>query len=234
MGRGTVLWHDRSAAGHALAERLGSWRERREALVLGLPRGGVVVAAEVAQALALPMACWAVRKLAHPRAPELALGAIGPGGVLIWDEEMAAAMGLDPAQRRRIEAEERQELERRRKLYGDPEPASLCDRPLLVIDDGVATGLTVRAALQSLAQAMPSRLELAVPVINHQVAAGLRPRLDRLVALAEVDDLWAVGAWYERFEPVSDRQVLAIMAACNRDRASSAATAPLRGRSAQP
>ena len=225
MHRGTALWPNRAAAGRALAQRLSAWRHQRDGLVLGLPRGGVVVAAEVAHALGLPLASWAVRKLAHPRAPELALGAIAPGGVLIWDEAIAASQGLTPALRQRIVAEQSRELERRQRLYGDPEPAVLRDRPLLVVDDGVATGLTVRAALQSLRQIGPSHLVLAVPVIDRNVASQLRRDLDQLVALAEVDELWAVGAWYERFAPVEDAQVLALLNACNADQASSGARA---------
>lgn len=234
MRRTTALWHDRAEAGHALAQRLIAWREHPTALVLGLPRGGVVVAAEVARALELPLASWAVRKLAHPRAPELALGAIAPGGVLIWDEAMAGIQGLDATLRQRIVAEQERELERRRRLYGDPDPAVLRDRPLLVVDDGVATGLTVRAALQSLGQTGPSRLVLAVPVIDRGIAARLRQELDQLVALAEVDDLWAVGAWYERFAPVEDSEVLALINACSADRASSGATTHRRERSDRP
>ena len=212
MHRATPLWPDRAAAGRALAQRLTTWRQRPDALVLGLPRGGVVVAAEVARALGLPLASWAVRKLAHPRAPELALGAIAPGGVLIWDEVIASSQGLTPALRQRIVAEQSRELERRQQLYGDPEPVLLRGCPLLVVDDGVATGLTVRAALQSLRQVGPSRLVLAVPVIDRSVADRLRPQVDHLIALEEVNELWAVGAWYERFEQVSDREVLALMA----------------------
>ena len=230
----TALWADRSHAGRALAHQLSSWSHRAGALVIGLPRGGMVVAAEVAKALNLPLASWAVRKLAHPRAPELALGAIASAGVLIWDEPTASSYGLDPALRKRIVVEQSHELERRRRLYGDPAPASLHNRPLLVVDDGVATGLTVRAALQSLRQVQPSCLVLAVPVIDRQVAAQLRPGLDALIALAEVDELWAVGAWYQRFDPVTDHEVLALMAACNGDRSSSGAAVPRRGRSAPP
>ena len=102
-----------------------------------------------------------------------------------------------------------------------------------MVDDGVATGLTVRAALQSLRQANPSRLVLAVPVIDRQVAARLRPELDALIALAEVDNLWAVGAWYERFEPVSDGEVLALITAGSADPASSGATTHRKERSSR-
>jgi putative phosphoribosyl transferase len=231
MARATALWRDRHHAGRALAERLMPWRRHPDALVLGLPRGGIVVAAEVARALELPLASWAVRKLAHPRAPELALGAIAPGGVLIWDDAITSTQGLDAALRQRIVAEQSRELERRRRLYGDPALSSLGQRPLLVVDDGVATGLTVRAALQSLQQANPSQLVLAVPVIDRQLAGRLRLQLDELIALAEVDDLGAVGAWYQHFDPVTDTQVLDLMAAGSGDRASIGATTPPKGRS---
>jgi len=227
----TALWRDRSHAGRALAQQLCGWSHKPNALVVGLPRGGIVVAAEVARRLHLPLTSWAVRKLAHPQAPELALGAIAPEGVQIWDEASARAYRLDSPLRQRIVAEQRRELERRQHLYGDPPAAALRNRPLLVVDDGVATGLTVRAALQSLRQCEPSQLLLAVPVIDQRVAAALRPQLDQLVALAEVDDLWAVGAWYQRFEPVSDAEVLRLMAACNADRASNGAAAHQTGRS---
>ena len=213
----TALWRDRSHAGQALAGQLSSWSDQPDALVVGLPRGGIVVAAEVARRLHLPLTSWAVRKLAHPQAPELALGAIAPEGVQIWDEASARAYGLDRPLRQRIVAEQRRELERRQRLYSDPPPAALTDRPLLVIDDGVATGLTVRAALQSLRLCEPSQLVLAVPVIDRRVANALRPHLDQLVALAEVDDLWAVGAWYQRFEPVSDTEVLRLLAKHSRE-----------------
>ena len=234
MARATALWRDRNQAGRALAERLLPWRRQPDALVLGLPRGGIVVASEVARALELPLASWAVRKLAHPRAPELALGAIAPGGVLIWDDTLASTHGLDADLRQQIVAEQNRELERRRRLYGDPVLSSLRHRPLLVVDDGVATGLTVRAALQSLRQANPRQLVLAVPVIDHQVAARLRPELDALIALAEVEDLWAVGAWYEHFEPLSDGEVIALITAGSADPTNSGATTHRKERSNRP
>ena len=207
------LWRDRRQAGVALARHLQPWQAHPDALVIGLPRGGVVVAAEVARALQLPLASWAVRKLAHPAAPELAVGAIAPGGVLLWDEPYLQQLHLDPALRRRLIAEQDAELRRRERLYGDPQPGVLRNRPLLVVDDGVATGLTVRAALQSLRQAGPSALVLAVPVIDRQVLPRLQPAVDELVALAVVDNLGAVGVWFERFEPVADQEVLDLLMA---------------------
>ena len=234
MSRLAPLWRDRREAGRQLARSLTAWRGHPQALVIGLPRGGVAVAAEVAEQLHLPLVSWAVRKLAHPAAPEVAVGAIAPGGVLIWDEPYLRQLHLDPLLRRQLVAQQDDELRRRQRLFGDPPPASLRGRPLLVVDDGVATGLTVRAALESLRQAKPAQLVLAVPVIDQLVAARLRPLVDELVALAEVAGLMAVGAWYERFEQLDDAQVKALMAAGKRDQPSSVAALPPRGTEAQP
>lgn len=229
----TPLWPNRHEAGLALAQRLHDWRDHPQAWVIGLPRGGIVVAAAVAQQLRLPLHSWAVRKLAHPAAPELAVGALAPGGVLLWQEPDQRQCRLDPQLRRQLVQEQDQELHRRQRLYGDPPVAQLRDRPLLVVDDGVATGLTVRAALASLRQAAPRRVLLAVPVIDQRLAAQLRAQGQELVALAEVNNLFAVGAWYERFEPVPDSEVLALMAAGRQDPASSAAAAHRRGSTAR-
>ena len=233
MSRIAPLWRDRREAGRQLARGLAAWRGHPQALVIGLPRGGVAVAAEVAEQLHLPLASWAVRKLAHPAAPEVAVGAIAPGGVLIWDEPYLRQLHLDPLLRRQLVAQQDDELRRRQRLFGDPLASSLRGRPLLVVDDGVATGLTVRAALESLRQAKPDHLVLAVPVIDRVVAARLRPLVDELVALAEVDGLLAVGAWYERFEQLDDAQVKAFMDAGRRDRPSSVAAIPPRGTAGQ-
>lgn len=135
------------------------------------------------------------------------MGAIAPGGVLLWNEPYLQQLHLEPDLRRRLIHEQDQELHRRQRLYGDPALSSLRGRPLLVVDDGVATGLSVRAALESLRQGSPSSLVLAVPVIDRQVLPRLQPQVDQLLALAVVDDLRAVGQWYEQFEPVADRQL---------------------------
>jgi putative phosphoribosyl transferase len=206
------LWQNRREAGLALAERLQAWRDQPGALVIGLPRGGVAVAAALAGALHLPLAPWAVRKLGHPADPEVAIGAIAPGGVVLWDQASLRQLGLSPQQQARLVADQRRELERRQRLFGDPEPVALRDRPLLVVDDGVATGLTVRAALASLRQCQPRQLVLAVPVIDETVAQQLEPAVDGLVALARVRGLRSVGAWYGHFGQLEDARVLALLA----------------------
>ncbi len=206
------LWRDRREAGLALAGPLLEWRDHPGALVIGLPRGGVAVAAALAGVLHLPLASWAVRKLGHPADPEVAIGAIAPGGVVLWDRASLGPLGLSPQQQARLLAEQEQELERRRRLFGDPEPAALLHRSLLVVDDGVATGMTVRAAIASLRRCQPRRLLLAVPVIDTAVARSLEPAVDGLVALARVRGLRSVGAWYRHFGQLEDATVLALLA----------------------
>ena len=207
------LWHDRRTAGMALATRLDRWRGDPGALVIGLPRGGVVVAAAVAGALELPLASWAVRKLAQPEQPEVAIGALAPGGVLLWEAPYGGLPQHDGPLRRRLVHEQDRELRRRQQLYGDPPRSALRARTLLVVDDGVATGLTVRAALLSLRQAQPAGLVLAVPVLDQRVQRRLEPLVDELIALVAVPQIRAVGLWYRRFEPVSDAEVLSILRA---------------------
>jgi putative phosphoribosyl transferase len=170
------------------------------------------VAAAVSEQLGLPLATWAVRKLAHPAAPEYAIGAIAPLGVVLWDPQAVHRSGLRPDQQQRLLEEQRLELERRQRSFGDPAAEQLRNRHLLVIDDGIATGFTVRAALESLRRSEPASLRLAVPVVDRRVVPLLEPLVDELVALAVVDHLRAVGEWYAHFEQLSDAQVLRLLA----------------------
>lgn len=200
------LWRSRQEAGAALAARLqdGDW-PKGQTVVLALPRGGVPVGAEVARLLGLPLATWCVRKVADPSWPELAIGAVAAGGVVVWRDggERARQQGW-------LQKEER-ELARRQALFGDPDPRHLQGRHLVVIDDGIATGMTVRAALLSLQRLQPASLTLAVPVVDQEVAEELAPLVKRLEALALVQDLRAVGLWYEDFNQLSDRDVIALL-----------------------
>ena len=211
--RGTtgLLWRDRDAAGRALAEQLRRQAPPSpDALLLALPRGGVPVAAAMARRLSLPLATWSARKLADPSQPEFAIGAIAPGGVELWDLPPRAPWP-SPEQRQRILARQGEELRRRQRLFGDPDPAALRHRHLILVDDGIATGLTARAALQSLRLLQPASLTLAVPVLDRRVHDRLRDLVDQLEALAVVDGLEAVGQFYEHFEQLRDDEVLALL-----------------------
>ncbi len=209
-------WRDRAEAGRALAERLRPWRGHPNAVLLALPRGGVAVAVELARTLALPLETWAVRKIGHPFNPEVAIGAVAPGGVVLWDASARAQLGLSPQQERRLVAEQHTELARRQRIFGDPEAVSLRNRCLIVVDDGVATGMSARAALQSLAQLGPERLILAVPVIDAAVVPVLEPLVDEVVALAVVRELRSVGEHFRRFEQLSDSDVQSLLAGAGR------------------
>jgi len=205
------LWDDRHQAGLVLAAVLADLRP--PVLLVALPRGGVAVAAAMADQLALPLATWCVRKVADPANPELAIGAVAPGDVTVWRNGGAAIRHEQAARQGGWLLAQHQELVRRQRLFGDPDPASLRGRPLVVVDDGVATGMTLRAALESLRRCEPASLELALPVADRQTLVSLAPLVDRVTVLAAVSSLEAVGLWYRHFEQLSDHQVLDLLAA---------------------
>jgi putative phosphoribosyl transferase len=206
------LWINRHQAGLALADAFADRQGLdHDTTLLALPRGGVPVAAAMASRLGLPLATWSVRKIADPACPELAIGAVAAGGVVVWrDGEGAIRRATTATMHGWLRAQE-QELRRRQQLFGDPPGERLRGHHLIVVDDGIATGMTVKAALLSLRKLEPASLDLAVPVVDCGVAAELSPLVDRLVALAVVDDLQAVGLWYEHFEQLQDEQVLALL-----------------------
>ncbi|QVL54144.1 MAG: phosphoribosyltransferase [Cyanobium sp. M30B3] len=208
------LWDDRRQAGRALAARLRDLGP--DTLLLALPRGGVAVAAVMADQLALPLATWCVRKVADPANPELAIGAVAPGDVTVWRNGASASRHEAAARRGGWLQAQRRELARRGELFGDPDPASLLGRPLVVVDDGVATGMTLQAALVSLRRCGPASLQLAVPVADRQVLAALAALVDRTTVLAAVADLQAVGLWYRHFEQLTDAEVLDLLAEARR------------------
>jgi putative phosphoribosyl transferase len=210
------LWSDRTAAGRELAERLVAIRGRGDTLLIGLPRGGVAVAAAMGERLALPLAPWAVRKITGPAWPEVAIGAVAPGGVVLWGAAAATATGLSERQRSQLVRQQQAELLRRQDRYGDPDGRSLAGLHLVVVDDGIATGLTARAALLSLRRLGPASLALAVPVVDQRLLPELEPLVDRLEILAVVPRLEAVGEWFERFEQLDDAAVIRLLAKARR------------------
>jgi putative phosphoribosyl transferase len=208
------LWRNRKDAGTALATRFQAWdKPKARTLLLGLPRGGVPVAAAMADVLGWPLATWSVRKVADPSWPELAIGAIAAGGVVVWRDggQRDARDREEQARRQGWLGQEERELARRQALFGDPDPQTLSQRHLVVVDDGIATGMTVRAALLSLRRRDPASLTLAVPVVDREVVGDLQPLVDRLEALAVVTDLRAVGLWYDDFTQMTDQEVLALL-----------------------
>ena len=203
------LWVDRYGAGLALAEvfRKGNGIGSNT-LLLALPRGGVAVAAAMASQLTLPLATWSVRKIADPAQPEVAIGAIAAAGTTVWRDGDKAGRWSALAHRQGWLQSQQKELVRRQHLFADPAPEQLRNRHLIVVDDGIATGMTAKAALVSLGKVDAASLSLAIPVIDSSVSQELVPLVDRLEALAYVADLSCVGLWYQHFPQLSDSEVL--------------------------
>jgi putative phosphoribosyl transferase len=204
------LFEDRADAGRRLADLL---RPAPGLIVLGIPRGGVAVAREVATKLGAPLDVIVPRKLGAPRNPELGIGAVGPDGTVVLDDRTLRMTGAD---REYVEAEvERQmaEIARRSEVYrrGRP-PLSVAGRPVIVVDDGIATGGTAEAAVRSLANQGASRVTLAVPVAPAETLRRLASIADEVVVVATPEPFRAVGQWYERFPQLSDADVMAALA----------------------
>lgn len=212
-----MRFRDRRQAGRKLAERLREppQAERlRNPVVLALPRGGAPVADEIAQALHAPLDVLVARKIGAPFNPELGVGALAGDDPPLYDERALATLDLTPAQLAPRALEERTELRRREQLYrrGRP-PADVRDRTVIVVDDGLATGVTARAALRSLRHRRPARVILAVPVCSPEAAAAVGPEIDELVCLDRPDPFQAVGLWYEDFARVRDDEVTDVLRA---------------------
>jgi predicted phosphoribosyltransferase len=206
-------FRDRREAGQRLAERLKLVHDWRDPVVLALPRGGVPVAYEVALALGAPLDVFLVRKLGVPGHEELAMGAIATGGVRVLNEDVVASLGVPLAHIEAVTAREQQELERRERAYrGERPPLMLRGRSVIMIDDGLATGATMRAAVVAARQQEPDRITVAVPVAASAACADLGAIADEIVCLHTPEPFAAVGYWYERFGETSDEEVRTLLA----------------------
>ncbi len=208
---GSRAFRDRHDAGRRLAAALAHLG-REDPVVVGLPRGGVVVAYEVAQALGAPLDAVVVRKLGAPFQPELAIGAIGEDGVLIVDHDLAELCGLDEAGLDELVSRERRELERRsRRFRGDAAPLPVAGRTVLLVDDGIATGATARAAARVLRHRGAARIVLAVPVAPPDVRARFAGAVDQVICLETPANFGAVGQVYADFGQTSDEEVVELL-----------------------
>jgi len=209
---GRALFRDRRGAGRALARSLEAYRERSDVIVLGLPRGGVPVAFEVADALGAPLDVFVVRKLGLPEHPELAMGAIASGGVRVLNHPVILEAGVTAEQVETVAREEQAELERRLREYrGKHPPLDVRDLTVLLVDDGLATGSTLRAAIAALHELEPSWIAVAVPVGAKDTCLELRGEVDELVCAHEPAQFVAVGSFYEDFAQTSDAEVHALL-----------------------
>lgn len=210
-----VRFENRQDAGRRLAARIrdaATDQEWFDPVVLALPRGGVPVAAEVSRILHAPLDVLVTRKIALPGQPEVGIGAIAGEAPPVYDEQVMRMLGILPDELGASVAHERTELHRYQALYRGHRPGpDLRGRTVLLVDDGLATGVTARAAIRLVRGEEPARLVLALPVADRQAMAELRPEVDDLVCLSEPADFQVVGRWYESYEPVADDEVVALL-----------------------
>lgn len=206
------MFLDRFDAGRRLAESLTAYRGRDDVVVLALPRGGVPVGFEVARALRAPLDVFTVRKLGLPGQEELAMGAIASGGVRVLNDELVRVLRIPDDVIDAAAAEEGRELERREHVYRDGRPAPpVAGRQAILVDDGLATGSSMRAAVMALRMRQPDRIIVAVPVGARETCDVLRQEADQVVCLASPEPFRAVGVWYEDFSQTTDEEVVGLL-----------------------
>src|SRR5947209_10552172 len=205
-------FRDRTQAGQRLAERLQPYAGRDDVVVVALPRGGVPVAYEVARALRAPLGVFVVRKLGVPGHEELAMGAIASGGVVLLDEGLVRALGLGRDELERTVAAELRELERRELAYADSrEPPEVEGKTVILVDDGLATGSTMRAAALAVRRLNPARIVVAVPVAAGETCREFEDLVDEVVCEVTPSPFRAVGLWYDDFSQTTDEEVRALL-----------------------
>jgi putative phosphoribosyl transferase len=206
-------FRDRTEAGRQLAAKLRTYANRPDVTVLGLPRGGVPVAFEVASALGAPLDIYLVRKLGVPGYEELAMGAVATGGVRVLNEEIVRALRIPDYVIGAVAAWEQQELARRERVYrGDrPEP-KVQGRTAMLVDDGLATGATMLAAIKALRQQQPARIVVAVPTAAPETCEEMRAEADDVVCAITPEPFYSVGLWYEDFSQTTDEEVRDLLA----------------------
>jgi len=207
-----MIFRNRQEAGRSLAWRLQEYAGRDDVLVLGVPRGGIPVAFEIAEALRAPLDVFIVRKLGIPGREEVALGAIASGGVRILDRRILRVLAIDLSKLERIIAEAEQELKRRELIYrGVGPPVPVAERTVILVDDGVATGSSLLAGIRALRQLRPARIILAVPVAPPEVCNELSREVDEMVCVATPKPFRAVGQFYDDFSQVHDEEVIGLL-----------------------
>jgi predicted phosphoribosyltransferase len=202
-----IKFRDRAEAGRSLAAALEQYAGRNDVVVLALPRGGVPVAYEVARALGAPLDVFLVRKLGVPGHEEYAMGAIAEGGAMVLSEDVIEQLAIPQRAVEAVVQRERAELERRARLYRSGPPPEVRGRTVILVDDGLATGSSMRAAVAALRSLQPTRIVVAVPVAARETCDALRREADEVVCARTPEPFYAVGLWYENFEQTSDDEV---------------------------
>lgn len=211
-------FRNREHAGRVLAERLKAYANRSDVVVLALPRGGVPVAVEVAAALRAPVDVFVVRKLGTPGQPELAMGAIASGGARVLNDDVVKLLNLTAGAIDRVAETEQRELERRERLYRDHRPfPNLADQVVILVDDGLATGSSMRAAVKALRQQRPAKIVVAVPAAAPETCDEFKDEVDEIVCATTPDPFYAVGLWYEDFSQTTDEEVRDLLARSSRE-----------------
>jgi len=206
------MFRDRREAGEKLAERLGDYKGRRDALVIALPRGGVVTGHEIAVRLDLPLDVIIIRKIGFPGQPEFAIGAVAETGEVVLSDEVISAYGVEEAYIRQEVEDQKKVIEKRKALYREgKEITGLAGRTVILVDDGVATGSTIKAAIAALKKLKPKKLVAALPVAPPKTARELKGMVDELVCLHVDPYFFAVGNYYSNFEQVTDEEVALIL-----------------------
>jgi predicted phosphoribosyltransferase len=222
------IYSDRREAGRVLAMALEAYAARPNLAVLALPRGGVPVAYEVAQALGAPLDVFVVRKLGVPRHEELAMGAIASGGLVVLNDDVVQLLEISPDEITRVAKDEMRELLRRESAYRGVQPRiDLTDRTVILVDDGLATGSTMRAAIRALRERYPEQIVAAVPVAAAETCAEIALEADDVVCASTPEPFHAVGNWYDDFSQTSDEEVRELLDASRaQEKASRAGSAP--------
>jgi putative phosphoribosyl transferase len=211
------FFRDRRAAGQALAQRLPAYSGRGDVVVLGLPRGGVPVAYEVAHALGVPMDVFVVRKLGVPGRDEFAMGAIASGGVRVLNQQVMSVLNIPAEVLAEVTAREQLELERRERIYRGDRPApQVRDRTVILVDDGLATGATMQAAVKALRRQEPARIVVAVPTGAPETCEQLRAVADDVVCATAPQPFISVSLWYDDFAQTSDEEVAQLLEQAHR------------------
>jgi predicted phosphoribosyltransferase len=213
----TALFKDRRDAGRKLAQKLKDYPGRKDVIVLALPRGGVPVAYEAAKALNVPMDIFIVRKLGWPGHEEMAIGAIASGGVRVLNQDIVQYLNIPEALIDAVAQRELRELERREHAYrGDRPPLNVKDRTVIIVDDGLATGASMRAAIEGVRAHHPARMVIAVPTAAPETCESLKHEVDEVICATTPEPFYGVSRWYEDFSQTTDEEVRTLLQEANR------------------